>query len=150
MEYKYTPADFKSDQEVRWCPGCGDHAILNAVQRALPEIADALESIAHYSQAEQKQMIQQREMMREERKMLRKKGLLKNKDQFYVATVESVTADSDKETNVLICHDNGENITYLDMDNYIFIALPSGKPTPLSASYQSLPEAVAAYRKIVG
>ena len=34
-EYKYTPADFKSDQEVRWCPGCGDHAILNAVQRAL-------------------------------------------------------------------------------------------------------------------
>ena len=42
-EYKYTPADFKSDQEVRWCPGCGDHAILNAVQRALPEIADALD-----------------------------------------------------------------------------------------------------------
>ena len=39
-DYKYTPADFKSDQEVRWCPGCGDHAILNAVQRALPEIAD--------------------------------------------------------------------------------------------------------------
>ncbi len=39
-EFKYTPADFKSDQEVRWCPGCGDHAILNAVQRALPEIAD--------------------------------------------------------------------------------------------------------------
>ena len=38
-EYKYTPADFKSDQEVRWCPGCGDHAILNAVQRALPEIS---------------------------------------------------------------------------------------------------------------
>ena len=27
-DYKYTPADFKSDQEVRWCPGCGDHAIL--------------------------------------------------------------------------------------------------------------------------
>ncbi len=47
MEYKYTPADFKSDQEVRWCPGCGDHAILNAVQRALPEIADALE-IPHH------------------------------------------------------------------------------------------------------
>ena len=39
-DFKYTPADFKSDQEVRWCPGCGDHAILNAVQRALPEIAD--------------------------------------------------------------------------------------------------------------
>jgi len=24
---KYTPKDFKSDQEIRWCPGCGDHAI---------------------------------------------------------------------------------------------------------------------------
>lgn len=43
-EYKYTAADFKSDQEVRWCPGCGDHAILNAVQRALPEIADATDT----------------------------------------------------------------------------------------------------------
>jgi len=41
-DFKYTPADFKSDQEVRWCPGCGDHAILNAVQRAMPEVADAL------------------------------------------------------------------------------------------------------------
>ncbi len=40
MAYNYTPADLKSDQEVRWCPGCGDHAILNAVQRALPEIAE--------------------------------------------------------------------------------------------------------------
>ena len=43
-QYNYTPADFKSDQEVRWCPGCGDHAILNAVQRALPEIADATDT----------------------------------------------------------------------------------------------------------
>jgi len=42
--YNYTPADFKSDQEVRWCPGCGDHAILNAVQRALPEVADATDT----------------------------------------------------------------------------------------------------------
>ena len=42
-EYKYTPADFKSDQLVKWCPGCGDHAILNAVQRAMPEVADALD-----------------------------------------------------------------------------------------------------------
>ena len=32
---KLTPKDFKSDQEVRWCPGCGDHAVLNAVQKAL-------------------------------------------------------------------------------------------------------------------
>ena len=42
-DYKYTPADFKSDQLVKWCPGCGDHAILNAVQRAMPEVADALD-----------------------------------------------------------------------------------------------------------
>ncbi len=36
---KYSPSDFKSDQEVRWCPGCGNHAILATVQKALPEIA---------------------------------------------------------------------------------------------------------------
>ncbi|MCX6325392.1 MAG: 2-oxoacid:ferredoxin oxidoreductase subunit beta [Bacteroidia bacterium] len=35
---KYTPKDFKSDQEVRWCPGCGDHAVLNSVQKALVEL----------------------------------------------------------------------------------------------------------------
>ena len=46
-DYKYTPADFKSDQEVRWCPGCGDHAILSAVQRALPGRADALGTPPH-------------------------------------------------------------------------------------------------------
>ena len=34
----YTPKDFKSDQEVRWCPGCGDHAVLNSVQKALSEL----------------------------------------------------------------------------------------------------------------
>lgn len=39
---RYTPADFRSDQEVKWCPGCGDHAILNAVAKALPEVASAL------------------------------------------------------------------------------------------------------------
>ncbi len=36
---KYTSSDFKSDQEVRWCPGCGNHAVLAALQRALPLIA---------------------------------------------------------------------------------------------------------------
>ena len=41
-QYNYTPADFKSDQEVRWCPGCGDHAILNAVQRAGAATADSV------------------------------------------------------------------------------------------------------------
>lgn len=39
---KYTAADFKSDQEVKWCPGCGDHAVLSAVQKAMPEVAEAL------------------------------------------------------------------------------------------------------------
>lgn len=42
MATKYTPQDFKSDQEVKWCPGCGDYAILAAVQKTLPEIADDL------------------------------------------------------------------------------------------------------------
>ena len=28
---KYTPQDYKSDQYVRWCPGCGDYAILNSL-----------------------------------------------------------------------------------------------------------------------
>lgn len=39
---KYTAQDFKSDQEVKWCPGCGDHAVLAAVQRAMPEVCEAL------------------------------------------------------------------------------------------------------------
>ncbi len=37
---KYTLKDFKSDQEVRWCPGCGDFAILAALQRALPQVCE--------------------------------------------------------------------------------------------------------------
>ena len=39
---QYTPQDFKSNQEVKWCPGCGDYAILAAVQRAMPEICQSL------------------------------------------------------------------------------------------------------------
>jgi 2-oxoglutarate/2-oxoacid ferredoxin oxidoreductase subunit beta len=35
---KLTKADFTSDQEVRWCPGCGDYAILAAIQRVMPEL----------------------------------------------------------------------------------------------------------------
>ena len=31
----YTPADYKSDQPVRWCPGCGDHAVLNSLHKAM-------------------------------------------------------------------------------------------------------------------
>ncbi|UCC82585.1 MAG: 2-oxoacid:ferredoxin oxidoreductase subunit beta [Gemmatimonadota bacterium] len=32
------PADFASDQEVRWCPGCGDYAIIKAIQKTLAEL----------------------------------------------------------------------------------------------------------------
>jgi len=35
---KTTLKDWETDQEVRWCPGCGDYAILKAVQRTLPQI----------------------------------------------------------------------------------------------------------------
>ena len=34
-ENKYTAANYKSDQSVRWCPGCGDHAILNSLHKAM-------------------------------------------------------------------------------------------------------------------
>jgi len=34
-ELNYTVKDFKSENEVRWCPGCGDYAIMNAVQRTM-------------------------------------------------------------------------------------------------------------------
>ena len=44
-----TPKDFKSDQEVRWCPGCGDHAVLNAVQKALAELGIPREKFAFIS-----------------------------------------------------------------------------------------------------
>lgn len=46
---QYTPKDFKSDQEIRWCPGCGDHAIINAVQKALAELGIPKEKIAFIS-----------------------------------------------------------------------------------------------------
>lgn len=32
------PKDWESDQEVRWCPGCGDYAILKAIQRTMPDL----------------------------------------------------------------------------------------------------------------
>jgi 2-oxoglutarate ferredoxin oxidoreductase subunit beta len=46
---KYTPKDFKSDQEVRWCPGCGDHAILSSVQKAMAELGIPKEKFAFIS-----------------------------------------------------------------------------------------------------
>src|SRR5271170_7916432 len=39
-----TRKDFQTDQEVRWCPGCGDYAILAAVQAVFPELGIAREN----------------------------------------------------------------------------------------------------------
>ncbi len=41
----YTKKDFQTDQEVRWCPGCGDYAILSAVQAVFPELGIPREKI---------------------------------------------------------------------------------------------------------
>src|ERR1700752_3499382 len=43
---KLSTKDFKSDQEVRWCPGCGDYAILAAFQSFLPELEIPRENLA--------------------------------------------------------------------------------------------------------
>ncbi|MFF7357697.1 MULTISPECIES: 2-oxoacid:ferredoxin oxidoreductase subunit beta [Streptomyces] len=48
-EAKQSMKDFKSDQEVRWCPGCGDYAILAAVQGFMPELGLARENIVFVS-----------------------------------------------------------------------------------------------------
>jgi 2-oxoglutarate ferredoxin oxidoreductase subunit beta len=48
-EGKQTLKDFKSDQEVRWCPGCGDYAILAAVQSFLPDLGIKRENIVFVS-----------------------------------------------------------------------------------------------------
>ena len=38
MNTKYEPRHYKSDQYVRWCPGCGDHAVLNCLHKAMAEL----------------------------------------------------------------------------------------------------------------
>ena len=43
---QYTPKDFKSDQYVRWCPGCGDYAILNSLQKVMADMGVAPQDIA--------------------------------------------------------------------------------------------------------
>jgi 2-oxoglutarate ferredoxin oxidoreductase subunit beta len=48
-ELPLRPKDFKSDQEVRWCPGCGDYAILAAVQGFMPTLGVAKENIVFVS-----------------------------------------------------------------------------------------------------
>lgn len=49
VEDKLTFKDFETDQDVRWCPGCGDYAILKAVQKTLPEIGKVKEDIVFIS-----------------------------------------------------------------------------------------------------
>ncbi|MGW7256870.1 2-oxoacid:ferredoxin oxidoreductase subunit beta [Streptomyces sp. NPDC054834] len=48
-EARQSMRDFRSDQEVRWCPGCGDYAILAAVQGFMPELGLAKENIVFVS-----------------------------------------------------------------------------------------------------
>ncbi len=44
-----TPKDWASDQEVRWCPGCGDYSILKAVQTLMPELGNRPENTVFIS-----------------------------------------------------------------------------------------------------
>jgi 2-oxoglutarate ferredoxin oxidoreductase subunit beta len=44
-----TNKDFSSDQEVRWCPGCGDYAILRSMQKALPQLNEKKENYVFVS-----------------------------------------------------------------------------------------------------
>ena len=44
-----SPKDFASDQEVRWCPGCGDYAVLKAMQKTLAEIGATTEKTVFVS-----------------------------------------------------------------------------------------------------
>ncbi len=46
---QYTAKDFSSDQDVRWCPGCGDYSILKQVQSVMPEIGVEKEDIVFIS-----------------------------------------------------------------------------------------------------
>ncbi|MGV6813593.1 MAG: 2-oxoacid:ferredoxin oxidoreductase subunit beta [Phycisphaerales bacterium] len=45
----YTAKDFTSDQDVRWCPGCGDYAVLSAVRKALPGMGHKKEDFVFIS-----------------------------------------------------------------------------------------------------
>lgn len=48
-QQKLTIKDFTSDQEVRWCPGCGDYAILKCLQRTLPSLGVTRENTVFVS-----------------------------------------------------------------------------------------------------
>jgi 2-oxoglutarate ferredoxin oxidoreductase subunit beta len=46
---KYTSKEFSSDQDVRWCPGCGDYTILKQVQNSMPDLGISKEQIVFIS-----------------------------------------------------------------------------------------------------
>ena len=43
------PADFASDQDVRWCPGCGDYSILAQMKKVLPTLGVPRENMVFIS-----------------------------------------------------------------------------------------------------
>ena len=47
--HKLNRKDFASDQEVRWCPGCGDYSILAQVQKVMPELGIEKEKLVFVS-----------------------------------------------------------------------------------------------------
>jgi 2-oxoglutarate ferredoxin oxidoreductase subunit beta len=49
MEAALTRKDFASNQEVRWCPGCGDYSILSNIQKVMPELGVPRENIVFVS-----------------------------------------------------------------------------------------------------
>ncbi|MCE9534328.1 MAG: 2-oxoacid:ferredoxin oxidoreductase subunit beta, partial [Planctomycetes bacterium] len=44
-----TAADFASDQDVRWCPGCGDYSILAQMKKVMPQLGISRENIVFIS-----------------------------------------------------------------------------------------------------
>ncbi|MBE7442493.1 MAG: 2-oxoacid:ferredoxin oxidoreductase subunit beta [Flavobacteriales bacterium] len=46
LQCLFKPKDYASDQEVKWCPGCGDYAIISAVQKAFSELNLKKEDVA--------------------------------------------------------------------------------------------------------
>ena len=49
VDSKLTPKDFASDQDIRWCPGCGDYSILKQVQAVMPQLGIPRENIVFIS-----------------------------------------------------------------------------------------------------
>ena len=49
IEKPYTAKDLETDQDVRWCPGCGDYSILKQVQKVVPELGIKQENLVFVS-----------------------------------------------------------------------------------------------------